>query len=685
MKGPLAALALVSMLGSLSLAQEGAEVELTVTATRISEDVDVVPAAVTVVSGKELRDRGVRDLRGALALAGGVDVAPGGDAGPAGAIPEMYGLREVDAFLLVVDGVPWGGAFNPSVATVDFENVDRVEVIRGAAPVMYGATSFIGVIHVIHKDPKLVQRSAKVFAGDHDSRGYSVSVPVSGGKVDSVIEAGSKREGFRDPRTSFQRDHAAWRGTTNTRLGSLQFAAEGTALRQSPASPRLREGKELSDNNPVDANYNPGGATMDELRGSLRANLKHSLEHGTWSTTLSASAADQRTLRGFLVDITTSPNAHGFRQTTALSDFYFDSHVQLDPAGTLKVVAGADHLQGFDNSTGGDFDYDTDLAGIAPPTGSSLPSQARIRFHDYRAFSGVYGFAEWTPVPRLILEGGARLNRTEEFRRTSTLEFPSTFSEGTNRREELKPSGSAAATWKVWHSGGDLLSLYANYRDTFKPAAVDFGLDSGSRIFEPENAQSYEGGVKTRLLDGRLDMDVSAFQMDFDHVVVPNTSGTPGLESGGKIRVKGIDAEFSAGLARNLSWKGAYSLHDARFGNWMEDFGSGPRQLKGNRFEMSARNMASTGLIYAPADGWSTDVSGGYVGSRFLNKRNTALADAYMTWGAGLGYRSGGWELRLDGRNLSIVRPPVSESEMGDAQYYLLPVRRVDLTTSWRF
>jgi TonB family protein len=56
---------------------------------------------------------GARDLRSALSSAIGVEIAPGGDSGPASSVPDFWGLKEFDAFLLVVDGVPWGGAFNP--------------------------------------------------------------------------------------------------------------------------------------------------------------------------------------------------------------------------------------------------------------------------------------------------------------------------------------------------------------------------------------------------------------------------------------------------------------------------------------------------------------------------------------------------------------------------------------------
>src|SRR6266851_9961969 len=123
-----------------------------VTATRFPESPDRVPAAIEVFTGDELRARGVQDLRGALALAIGVEIAPGGDNGPASAVPAFWGLKEFDAFLLVVDGVPWGGAFNPALTSVNLTDVERIEVLRGPAPVMYGATSFVGVIQVVHKD-----------------------------------------------------------------------------------------------------------------------------------------------------------------------------------------------------------------------------------------------------------------------------------------------------------------------------------------------------------------------------------------------------------------------------------------------------------------------------------------------------------------------------------------------------
>ena len=56
--------------------------EIEVTATRIPELADRVPAYISIVRGEDLRARHITDLRGALALVAGVEAPSGGDAGP---------------------------------------------------------------------------------------------------------------------------------------------------------------------------------------------------------------------------------------------------------------------------------------------------------------------------------------------------------------------------------------------------------------------------------------------------------------------------------------------------------------------------------------------------------------------------------------------------------------------------
>src|SRR5258708_37764554 len=82
--------------------------KIEVTATKIAEDVMVVPQSISVIDGDELRARNAYTLESALALTAGLSIAPGGDGGPAGGVPELWGLRGFHGVLLVVGGVAWG-------------------------------------------------------------------------------------------------------------------------------------------------------------------------------------------------------------------------------------------------------------------------------------------------------------------------------------------------------------------------------------------------------------------------------------------------------------------------------------------------------------------------------------------------------------------------------------------------
>src|SRR5450432_3768451 len=153
-----------------------------VTATRIPEPADQIPADLSIVSGQELLTRGASDMASALRLVPGVEAPAGGDAGPSSAVPSFWGLHEFDAFLLVVDGVPWGGAFNPGVTTLSFNDVQRVEVLKGPAPVMYGATSFVGVVQALHYPAGQASNEVDIAYGNHGSWSGSaaLALPQSG-------------------------------------------------------------------------------------------------------------------------------------------------------------------------------------------------------------------------------------------------------------------------------------------------------------------------------------------------------------------------------------------------------------------------------------------------------------------------------------------------------------------------
>jgi iron complex outermembrane receptor protein len=649
--------------------------QVEVVATRLPEAPHEVPVSVEVIDGDMLRAIGATNIRDALSLAAGVEVGPGGDAGPAGAVPEFWGLREFDAFLLVVDDIPWGGAFNPALATLNLRDVERIEVLRGSAPVTYGATSFVGVIHVVHKPAAADRSYVSARGGTFTSGGAAVDLTIpSSGAWKSRVSADVDRQGFKDDRTSFTRRHVNYRGAKTAPDRKTWLSADLNWLGQEPASPHVREGAALSTATPLDANYNPADAFLDDTRLMFAFGTERAVMKGArWTTTASYSHSAQIQFRGFLTDVSNTPNnATGFREDIDVNDLYADSHVAWPVRSHVQVVAGGDFLFGNGEGKGATFTYSVPLSGapvtVAQPTTLNLDTESR------RVFSGGYAQVEWTPSARVHVSTGIRLNATWERRGESA------------GATHVRPAGSVGAIVGVWEHGADHVRLFANYRDTFKPAAFDFSLAENEGILEPETARSYEGGVKLRAAEGRFDLEASGFRMDFKNLVTATVvGGLPSLQNAGSTRFQGFEIAADARAPRAVIGRATYSFHDGTFVDFVQQFGGANTQLAGKRFEMSARHLFSAGLIVARSTGVVGDVIVKYTGDRYLNKRNTALASPFTTMDIGVGYRLERWELRLDGRNLGDARDPISESELGDAQYYRLPARRVDVTAGFRF
>lgn len=666
-------LSIAFLLAGIAAAQQPAKTTETieVTATRIAEDVTLVPASVTVIDGDDLRERNARDLQSALGTVAGVSIAPGGDSGPAGGVPELWGLREFDAFLLVVDGVPWGGAFNPDLPTLDLSDVDRIEILRGAAPVMYGATSFVGVIHVIHRLAGAPGNVGRVTAGSYGTLGAGVSLPLSQGvALRQSLSASFDRKGYKEQRTQWDRAHVLYRGEAGAGGGTVRFDLDGALLRQDPSSPHPRQGPVLTQLVPIGANHNPRDAHIDENR--FQAVL--GFERRDWSTTLALTRSDYKILRGFLKTVAEAdPNAEGFRQDREITDVYFDTHIVRRFSPALRVIAGLDYLYGKAHASSELFDYFVSLDGGNAPNASGIEPDDSPNLRDRRNFSGLYVNSEWTPAPSLRFDIGARLNRTSESRATD---------EDSSHRTSTRGSGVIGANWQVWSAAKDAIALFADYRNTYKPAAIDFGPDSQPDILRPETAVSYEAGAKGRFLSGRARWQLSTFQMDFKNLVISATSpgGLPVLESAGHERFNGAEYEMDFAVRPESRIEFGYSYHDARFRDFVQEFDGVPTQLSGHRLEMSPLQLLGAGFVYTPAQGFNANVVMNYVGERYLTRRNTARTSAYTTWSAGAGYRRGRNELRIDGRNLNNVRDPVSESELGDSQYYRMPTRSVDVS-----
>jgi outer membrane receptor protein involved in Fe transport len=452
----------------------------------------------------------------------------------------------------------------------------------------------------------------------------------------------------------------------------------------------LREGTSLSPRVPIDANHNPRGSFLNDHRGTIMGGFERGVGSGVWTTTASVSHSNQDSFRGFLEDPdAVGDNARGVREKIHLTDIYVDTHLTWKLEHAVTFIAGADYLHGRARANGADFDYAVPVSG-AFAIDVPQPDELDVRIEDNRNFFGPYAMVEWTPLQRLRIDVGLRANVTRESQRNVDPDPADPRDEKTDRTDSLIGE-NIGAMFTAWRQEQDSLGLYVNYRNTFKPAVIDFGIGESEGgedgILKPETTQSVEGGLKVRLLDHRVELEASGFYMDFSNLVVPaDVGGLPGLINAGTERFAGFETGIELFLPKNVIARGNYSYHDAIFTDFVQEFDPGVlTQLAGKRIEMSAHNLAAASLYYLPAKGFLAGVQMNYTGSRFLNKRNTALADGFATVGASIGYRTQSWELRVDGHNLGDRRDPVAESELGESQYYLMPSRRVDATLRFHF
>ncbi len=551
--------------------------QMQITATREPEPADRVPASITIVTGAELRARGANDLRTALSLVAGVEGTPGGDGGPGGSVPALWGLREVDAFLLVVDGVPWGGAFNPQTAQVDLNNVERIEVLRGAAPVMYGATSFNGVIHIIHyaagESPTLISAGGGSYGSVFGTG--TTSLPAIGGFKQSIAATIEKR-GFSVDREDFQRYHLLYRGGADLGFGRFRLDGDVTVLPQAPDNVTFRNGANLrTDLFSADVNHNPSDAKLDQDRFHLVAGLDVDAGIGEWGTTLSFTRTFDDIIRGFLRDYAPETGAEagdeekpddfdadGYSQKRQFTDIYFDTHLTTKLGDAVTWTTGVDYLYGKGKQNAVNFGYFVSLDGEDAPAGSDQHADELVRSENERNFAGLYTQVDWRVLPSVDVLAGVRLNHTrEETVGQETLndeDQNDVQPENSDERTKTRVSGVVGATWTAFREGGNHLAVYADYRNTYKPLAVDFGPEAEVDILQPETSSSYEAGIKGAALDGRYEYNASVFQLDFRNLKTPDENGNN--VNAGKTKFKGAEIEVRYTVIDNLKLAGSYSV-----------------------------------------------------------------------------------------------------------------------------
>ncbi len=139
------------------------------------EDPFKTAAAVSVITGEEIRRSGARSIPEALRLAPGMDVAQM-DANKWAVTSRGFSSRFADKLLVLIDG---RSVYTPSFSGVFwdtqdylFEDIDRIEVIRGPGGTIWGANAVNGVINIITKNSKDTEGAFAAGGYGSEERGF---------------------------------------------------------------------------------------------------------------------------------------------------------------------------------------------------------------------------------------------------------------------------------------------------------------------------------------------------------------------------------------------------------------------------------------------------------------------------------------------------------------------------------
>lgn len=153
-----------------------------VTATRIEKELQEVPMSVTVMTEDDIKKSGARTIGELLEDVPGVQIQNSGSQGL-----KRIQIRGEDPFrtLILIDGqkVSEHKSMDGAAILIDSSRIERVEVIKGPASVLYGSDAIGGVINIITKKggEKALQGESYVqFSGA--SRGWSEGLAVYGAK-----------------------------------------------------------------------------------------------------------------------------------------------------------------------------------------------------------------------------------------------------------------------------------------------------------------------------------------------------------------------------------------------------------------------------------------------------------------------------------------------------------------------
>ncbi|CAN7326315.1 TonB-dependent siderophore receptor [Pseudomonas brassicacearum] len=637
-------------------------------ATRTDTAIHETPQSISVVSRDVVEDLGATRLQDALDYAGGV--GRGNNFGGQGLT--TFTVRGFTTGEFYRNGFPINRGY-PNMP--DANTIERLEVLRGPATVLYGRGDPGGTFNVVSKQP-LAERTVTLGSQVSDQGMRRGTLDASGpldeeGRLAYRLNViGEGGDTFRD-HVETERYGVApvvtWQVNDTTRLtfegdfmrnnapldrGVTHYAGQrGTASRDTFFGEK-DAGKLHNDNNLLQVRFEhmlnddwtlAGGTQW--LDGTLQGNAIEGNGIATDGRTLGRNFNYRKlewTDRDTQLNLTGHFSTGGFEHTLLAGIEYEDY----------------DYQSIIQRSSGAVGAYPIDI--FDPVYGQPRPALTRTPTNDQENLKtfGVFVQDQVALTERLKLLAGARFERFEH-------EYESFVPQNPPGSRNWNVTDSAVTPrLGVIYDLTDTVAVYANTARSFKPNS---GASREGGGFKPEEGKSYEMGVKWEALDRQLSVDAAVYQIEKRNVLTTDPVDSTFSVAAGEVRSRGFDLNVAGNLTPEWRVIGGYAYVDAEVTKDI-NIPSGTRLLNVPKNTFSLLN------VYEFQDGGLKGLGLG-VGAKYVDERagqtaaNAFSMDSYTVVDL-LGYYKVNERIRLNLDLKNLFDADYEEGAFGNVYAY---------------
>lgn len=642
------------------------------------------PASIEIIDNAQLRERGAVNAIDAITQATGISAMR--HPGNGGSSLSSRGFTDSNSVAMLYDGVRQFGGVGQTFV-YDPWAVDRIEVLRGPASVLYGEGAIGGVVNVIPKKPTRgpVENEIQLTAGTHDTQRlgfgsggalddrWSYRLDLSGNHTDSGLSLGDSRNTAAtaalrldvSPQLNFTLTQAfSWQEPTRyfgTPLvdGSLDYGLRRQNYNVADSKIIYRDSR-----SELKAEWTPNATTQLRARvyyiGSDRD--YRDAENYTWLPTGMIQRSAYTDIR------------HDQSQAGALADASFDGRLL---GLRNKVAVGFElnraSLKHSNNSPYGGTSvvdpYEVDhgrfinLAGTSPR---------------YRNTAGQYAlFAE----DRLML--------TDRWSVLAGLRYDHIDL----KRRDLVAGQTAYRTqfdnvgWRVGsvYAFTPDLSVYAQYAEAADPVGSLLLLSPANKDFDLSTGRQVEVGIKQAFWDQRGQWTLAAYHIRKNHLLSRDPNDPSLRVQVGEQSSRGLEATLGLQISADLRLDLNAALLRARYDDFSESAGGQAVSRDGNVPADVPERIANAWLSWRFAPQWTAAAGLRYVGRRYADAANKLEMAGYTTTDLALI-----WEARRD-LTLALRGYNVFDRQYAETAYYnqtqwlVGEGRRVELSANYRF